>query len=69
MLKLLDYETQFCKAKKVSQFSRFYFAVQQECPSDPIFPSKLNAFYEVVYWLLSISKSKKVGAYIPFTDY
>jgi hypothetical protein len=54
-LRLLDYESNFCKNRKYKTISRIYFAIPGEGTVDGM-PDKLKMMYELSYWLMSLSK-------------
>ncbi len=55
-LSLLDYETLFCRGWKQKKISRIYFA--HEISSEDAL-TRVNYFYDIVYWLISLNKDKE----------
>ena len=63
-LSLLSYETKFCKARSFKPISKIFFAHKEA--------EKVNKFeymYEMSYWLMGLIGSKRLGVYLPFSNF
>lgn len=63
-LMLLDYDLKFCKAQKRKAISRIFFSHSEDEGTN-----KCEYLYELSYWLMSLSNSRRLGAYLPFNTF
>jgi len=68
-LKLLDYERKFVgimhsKSSKMRSISRIFFSHYE----DEKGYNKWEYLYELCYWLMSLSQTKRIGIYLPFSN-